>query len=240
MANESVLFKRGDSDTITSTPVIDGQILFDTSGNGKMYLDNGTDRLAMGGAITVDASLSKTSTNAIQNKAVTGNILNSLTEVDAATQQNTIAGALALKEANSNFGGCSFEQEGNDFYIKGADSVRKKLGNTGISGTLETVAVRDRTIMTRNYIFNNTEDYTSLVLNIKNPANGGNATSATVYGTPVGTSTYEQIQKVTTLSADVTIKFKDYDHIKLAVTASHAGNVGYSYEATTITTYALS
>jgi hypothetical protein len=136
MANESVLFKRGDSATITSTPVIDGQILFDTSGNGKMYLDNGTDRLEMGGAVTVDASLSKTSTNAVQNKAVTGNILNSLTEVDAATQQNTIAGALALKEANSvlketnsNLGGCSFEQEGNDFYITGADSVRKKLGN---------------------------------------------------------------------------------------------------------------
>lgn len=138
MANEAVLFKRGDSATITSTPVIDGQILFDTSGNGKMYLDNGTDRLEMGGAVTVDASLSKTSTNAVQNKAVTGNILNSLTEVDAATQQNTIAGALALKEANSalkeaksNFGGCSFEQEGNDFYITGADSVRKKLGRTG-------------------------------------------------------------------------------------------------------------
>lgn len=138
MANESVLFKRGDSATITSTPVTDGQILFDTSGNGKMYLDNGTDRLEMGGAVTVDASLSKTSTNAVQNKAVTGNILNSLEEVSAATQQNTIAGALALKEANSvlketnsNLGGCSFEQEGNDFYITGADSVRKKLGRTG-------------------------------------------------------------------------------------------------------------
>lgn len=101
MANETVLFKRGNSATITSTPVTDGQILFDTSGNGKMYLDNGTDRLEMGGAITVDASLSKTSTNAIQNKAVTGNILNSLAEVSAATQQNTIAGALALKEVNS-------------------------------------------------------------------------------------------------------------------------------------------
>lgn len=133
MANESVLFKRGDSDTITSTPVIDGQILFDTSGNGKMYLDNGTDRLAMGGAITVDASLSKTSTNAIQNKAVTGNILNSLTEVDAATQQNTIAGALALKEANSalkeaksNFGGLSFGQNADGrwgYKIGGADPV---------------------------------------------------------------------------------------------------------------------
>ena len=104
MANETVLFKRGDSATITSTPVTDGQILFDTSGNGKMYLDNGTDRLEMGGAITVDASLSKTSTNAIQNKAVTGNILNSLAEVSAATQQNTIAGALALKEVNSSIG----------------------------------------------------------------------------------------------------------------------------------------
>ena len=106
MANETVLFKRGDSATITSTPVTDGQILFDTSGNGKMYLDNGTDRLEMGGAITVDASLSKTSTNAIQNKAVTGNILNSLAEVSAATQQNTIAGALALKEG---LGGFSFK-----------------------------------------------------------------------------------------------------------------------------------
>ena len=130
MANETVLFKRGDSATIASTPVTDGQILFDTSGNGKMYLDNGTDRLEMGGAITVDASLSKTSTNAIQNKAVTGNILNSLAEVSAATQQNTIAGALALKEVNSSLGGCSFEQEGSDFYIVGADTVRKKLGKT--------------------------------------------------------------------------------------------------------------
>lgn len=112
MANETVLFKRGDSDTITSTPVIDGQILFDTSGNGKMYLDNGTDRLEMGGAITVDASLSKTSTNAIQNKAVTGNILNSLAEVSAATQQNTIAGALALKEVNS-----SLKANNNQIYM---------------------------------------------------------------------------------------------------------------------------
>lgn len=135
MANETVLFKRGDSATITSTPVTDGQILFDTSGNGKMYLDNGTDRLEMGGAITVDASLSKTSTNAIQNKAVTGNILNSLAEVSAATQQNTIAGALALKEVNSSLadGNMSFsigeDSEPYVTYKVGADSVTKKLGS---------------------------------------------------------------------------------------------------------------
>lgn len=131
MANETVLFKRGDSATITSTPVTDGQILFDTSGNGKMYLDNGTDRLEMGGAITVDASLSKTSTNAIQNKAVTGNILNSLAEVSAATQQNTIAGALALKEVNSSLNSkVSNFTSGNYEAVTGLayDATNKKLG----------------------------------------------------------------------------------------------------------------
>ena len=137
-------------------------------------------------------------------------------------------------------GGCSLEQNGEDFYVVGADSVRKKLGSSGIGGTLETVAVRDRTVMTRNYIFNNTGYYVSLVLNVKTPPNGGNANSVTVYGTAIGTSTYKQIQKITTLNADVTVNIKGYDHIKLAVTASHSGNVGHSYEATTITTYALS
>lgn len=125
-------------------------------------------------------------------------------------------------------------------YSTGADTVTKKLGSSGIGGTLETVAVRDRTVMTRNYIFNNTGDYVSLVLNVKTPPNGGNANSVTVYGTAIGTSTYKQIQKITTLNADVTVNIKGYDHIKLAVTASHSGNVGHSYEAVTITTYALS
>ena len=37
------------------------------------------------------------------------------------------------QEINSNFGGCSFEQEGNDFYITGADAVRKKLGDAELS-----------------------------------------------------------------------------------------------------------
>ena len=147
MANETVLFKRGDSATITSTPVTDGQILFDTSGNGKMYLDNGTDRLEMGGAITVDASLSKTSTNAIQNKAVTGNILNSLAEVSAATQQNTIAGALALKEVNSSLNDISSnlreiystsEVQTNDIWIDGKPIYRKTIVMSNVTETTKT------------------------------------------------------------------------------------------------------
>lgn len=133
MAN--VLFTRKNASEIPNVPITDGQLIFDTSGNGKMYLDDGTDRLEMGGAVTVDASLSKTSTNAIQNKAVTGNILNSLAEVSAATQQNTIAGALALKEVNSSLGGCEFSVESDGAYVTytvGADTVTKKLGETEI------------------------------------------------------------------------------------------------------------
>lgn len=102
MANETVLFKRGDSATITSTPVTDGQILFDTSGNGKMYLDNGTDRLEMGGALTVDATLSKTSTNPVQNRAVAGVMLDTLSDIGNVTSKGFLTDALAVKELNTN------------------------------------------------------------------------------------------------------------------------------------------
>ena len=81
MAN--ILFTRKDTSKIelSTVPVVDGQLIFDTSGNGKMYLDNGTNRLEMGGAVTVDATLSKTSTNPIQNKGVAGVILDSLDDI---------------------------------------------------------------------------------------------------------------------------------------------------------------
>ena len=35
----------------------------------------------------------------------------------------------SLNNIHDNLGGCKIEQEGNNFYIVGADSVRKKLGN---------------------------------------------------------------------------------------------------------------
>lgn len=134
MANETVLFKRGDSATITSTPVTDGQILFDTSGNGKMYLDNGTDRLEMGGALTVDATLSKTSTNPVQNKAVAGVMLDTLSDIGIVTRKGFLTDALAVKELNTNvnelnesLGGISFiTEEGKGitgYTLTGADTV---------------------------------------------------------------------------------------------------------------------
>lgn len=98
MAN--VLFTR--TSDPNSKPVTDGQLIFDTSGNGKMYLDNGTNRLEMGGALTVDATLSKTSTNPVQNKAVAGVMLDSLSDIGNVTSKGFLTDALAVKQLNTN------------------------------------------------------------------------------------------------------------------------------------------
>ena len=129
MAN--VLFTR--TSDPNSKPVTDGQLIFDTSGNGKMYLDNGTDRLEMGGALTVDATLSKTSTNPVQNKAVAGVMLDTLSDIGNVTSKGFLTDALAVKQLNTNvnelnnsLGGLKFgvDSDGNYGYIKaGADSV---------------------------------------------------------------------------------------------------------------------
>ena len=203
---------------------LEGTLGVEKGGTGATSASGARTKLGIGAAATYPIADNDTTNNA--NYVPTARIVYEHgKEIDALSRD---------------LGGCSFEQEGDNFYVVGADAVRKKLGSSGIGGTLETVAVRDRTVMTRNYIFNNTGDYVSLVLNVKTPPNGGNANSVTVYGTAIGTSTYKQIQKITTLNADVTVNIKGYDNIKLAVTASHSGNVGHSYEATTITTYALS
>lgn len=38
-----------------------------------------------------------------------------------------------MTELNSDLGGCSLEQDGENFYVVGADAVRKKLGSNGIA-----------------------------------------------------------------------------------------------------------
>lgn len=38
-----------------------------------------------------------------------------------------------MTELNSDLGGCSFEQENGNFYVVGADAVRKKLCSNGIA-----------------------------------------------------------------------------------------------------------
>ena len=130
---ENVLFTR--SSTPSDEPIVDGQLIFDTSGTGKMYLDNGTDRLEMGGAMNVDSTLSKTSTNPIQNKAVAGVMLENLTDIDTVTASGFLTDALATKELhtevneiNSNLSNINVyvgEDDGKLHFVdsEGADSV---------------------------------------------------------------------------------------------------------------------
>lgn len=118
MAN--VIFDR--SDNATSEPIEDGKIIFSTNGDGKMYLDNGLNRLEMGGAMSVDTTPSKTSPNPIQNQAITNNfvqktdIVNSLDSVINISDSNIPCGTLPIKELNNKLAGCyiAFEDaEGN-------------------------------------------------------------------------------------------------------------------------------
>ena len=127
MAN--VLFTRKNASEIPNVPITDGQLIFSTSGNGKMYLDNGTERLEMGGALTVDATLSKTSTNPVQNKAVAGVMLDTLSDISNVTSKGFLTDALAVKQLNTNvnelnnsLGGLKFGKDGDGNYgYYGAD-----------------------------------------------------------------------------------------------------------------------
>lgn len=56
-------------------------------------------------------------------------VLKTVEEIAANTNVENVAGATAVKELSNKLGNCSLIQEGNDFYIVGADAVRKKLGS---------------------------------------------------------------------------------------------------------------
>ena len=103
MAN--VLFTR--TSEPSSKPITDGQLIFDTSGNGKMYLDVGDERLEMGGAKEIDSVLNATSTNPIQNKAVAGVMLDNLSDISNVTRKGFLPDALAIKEISSSLGNVS-------------------------------------------------------------------------------------------------------------------------------------
>ena len=127
MAN--VLFSRTDSPS--TKPITDGQIIFDTSGNGKMYLDNGTTRLEMGGAIDVDTTLDATSTNPIQNKGVAGVMLSELEEVRGTTKKGFLTDALATKTLDAKIGTTDISSIGDGTVTGAISDVNDKLGNYG-------------------------------------------------------------------------------------------------------------
>ena len=73
MADIGVNFIRNTLANINNMPIVDGQVLWttDQGANNKIYNDNGTERIVIGGSNTVDTELSTTSDNAIANKIIT-------------------------------------------------------------------------------------------------------------------------------------------------------------------------
>lgn len=71
----AVNFIKNTKETIDATPIVDGQVLWTTDQpQNKIYSDNGTKRVQIGGTIEVDNELSTTSTNAVANNVVTNSI----------------------------------------------------------------------------------------------------------------------------------------------------------------------
>lgn len=66
---------------------------------------------------------------ALAKKLEVTKVLKTQEQVEANTNPDNVASAVVVGEVINNLGGCQFAQEGNDFYIVGADSVRKKLGS---------------------------------------------------------------------------------------------------------------
>ena len=93
MAN--VLFVKGDTATISSTAIADGQLLWNTV-TGEIWEDVGTSRIACGKI--VDTSLNPTSPNAVSNQAITGSIVNELATVLSTTENYVPCGTKPLKE----------------------------------------------------------------------------------------------------------------------------------------------
>lgn len=70
-------------------------------------------------------------------------ILKTIEDVKSNTDENNLVSAIVIGELINGLNGCSIEQDGEDFYIVGADSVRKKLGSTEILGKSYSGAAAD-------------------------------------------------------------------------------------------------
>lgn len=86
-------------------------------------------------------------------------VLKTVEEIEATTNplEKYIAGAGAVNELYNNLNGCSFEQDGEDFYIVGADAVRKKLGSASV--VYKNIVDNVNTVTTSEYTCKESGDY---------------------------------------------------------------------------------
>lgn len=96
-------------------------------------------------------------------------VLDTMEEIDANTDSGKVAGALAVKELSSDFGGCTFSVQSDGAYVTytpsgGADPVSKKLGDItfiqtlsadGLQHTVDCTHIQGYTFLTNDsFIFN--------------------------------------------------------------------------------------
>lgn len=93
---KEVIYTELTSDELLSTSIVDGQFIFVTD-TGNIYLDTNSVRIPMGG-VDSDKVLSVTSTNPIENQAITNAIIDDLNIIKAITVSHIPVGALALKQ----------------------------------------------------------------------------------------------------------------------------------------------
>lgn len=134
----NILFSRTDSPN--SKSIIDGQVIFDTSGNGKMYLDVGTKRLSVGGALDVDTKLDANSTNPIQNKGVAGVMIDNLVDVKNTTSKGFLTDVLATKELSTKVETLESEVGTTDISDIGDGTIKGSISD--INGKLQWKKVR--------------------------------------------------------------------------------------------------
>ena len=96
MAN--VKFKRLLTSELASEAIEDGKTIWIKDGNNGLYMDVGTTREQM---IATDTALSTTSTNPIQNQALTNSIVNDLATAIATTADRIPCGTKAVKEIST-------------------------------------------------------------------------------------------------------------------------------------------
>ena len=89
---------RGIQSVVDNTPIVDGQMLF-TTDTDKIYIDNGTTRIMYRG-VPIDSTLSTTSTNVVENQAITNNC-GMASNLQTTIKTNIVS---AVNELNSNVG----------------------------------------------------------------------------------------------------------------------------------------
>lgn len=115
-------------------------IMNDSMGGKRRYnvIQNSDGTISLEDATTYDqvgsnfgAGQINATNTAVNASADAGKIIDDINAIKAATQEGYIAGALALKQVNSDLGGIKFgiDADGNYGYIRIRDGLRRVRGN---------------------------------------------------------------------------------------------------------------